>query len=131
MQLIGPDGKPILTKESQEKLQQLEERKKIYRLHPDVSALCQQVINLSILSANIPDMETINAGKTIQDFMLEESSDDPTGTTMTISKEWYEEFKKNIEGAFEIVNEASQKRAEEAAKKQEDKEKIEEQQNLF
>jgi hypothetical protein len=131
MQLIGPDGKPILTKESQEKLQQLEERKKIYRLHPDVSALCQQVVNLSILSASIPDMETINAGKTIQDFMLEESPDDPTGTTMTISKEWYEEFKKNIEGAFEIVNEALQKRAEEAAKAAEAQEKSEEQQNLF
>lgn len=127
MQLVGPDGKPILTKESQEKLKELESRKKIYRMHPDVAALCQQVVNMSILSANIPDMETVNAGKVIQEFMLEESPDDPTGTTMTISKEWYEEFRQNIEGALEIISESMQKKAEEARaikEKQEDEENM-------
>lgn len=105
--LLGKDGQPIASDrakdEANKQLQELESRNKIYRIHPDVAALFQQIITLSMMSAGISSMETINAGKTLCEVMLESSSDDPTGTTMTVNKEWYEEFKANMEGAFAVV----------------------------
>ena len=107
MVILGKDGRPVSSekgnRESEEELNNLDSRKKIYRLHPDVAALCQQIASLSMMSAGISAMETINAGKTMCDIMLEESDDDPTGTTMTVSKDWYREFKDNMEGAFAVV----------------------------
>lgn len=126
--LVGKDGQPIASDrakdEANKELEELEGRKKIFRLHPDVAMLCQQIISLSMMSAGISQMETINAGKTMCDIMLEESSADPTGTTMTINSEWYDEFKQNMEGAFAVVEKhmAEIKAAEEAAASEEDSE---------
>lgn len=105
--LLGKDGQPIASEKRIEELEgQLDEllsRDKIYRLHPDVAMLCQQIVSLSMMSAGISAMETINAGKTMCEIMLVESKDDPTGTTMTVDPNWYEEFKQNMEGAFAVV----------------------------
>ncbi len=118
--LVGKDGQPIASDrakdEASKELEELEGRKKIYRLHPDVAMLCQDIISLSMMSVGISQMDTINAGKTMCDIMLEESSSDPTGTTMTINSEWYDEFKQNMEGAFAVVQKhlADNKAAEDA-----------------
>lgn len=124
--LVGKDGQPIASDrakdESNQALRELETRDKIYRIHPDVAALFQQIITLSMMSAGISSMETINAGKTLCDVMLETSKDDPTGTTMTVNKEWYDEFKGNMEGAFAVVEKhlAAQRKAQAAEEEEEE-----------
>lgn len=107
--LVGKDGSPLVSDRSKEEgekeLANLDSRKKIYRLHPDVVAAIQNIVMLSFTTAEIEGMEVVNVSEEICEMMLETSDNDPTGTTITVNGEWYAAFAERMDNAAETIEE--------------------------
>ena len=105
--LVDSKGAPILSdaakEEAAQELGDLESRTKIYSLSPDIASCLLDIIQLSFLSTEFGPEQTVDAVEEITGMILETDPSDPTGTRLTINKDWLTRFRTDAQAFMEYA----------------------------